>query len=178
MLELLVAAALLSLLLAVAAPSLRGIIEQGRGDQAIDSLRSAVELTRAMAISNGGIVTLCRSRDGRTCGGNWEEGMIVFIDSDGDRVPDDANALVRVFRGSAAGGTIRWRSFGNRQFLQMTAMGHTRNQNGNFTWCPASGEARHARQLIVNVAGRMREALDSDGDGIREGSNGRPLACD
>ena len=178
LLELIVAMALLSLLLAVAAPSLSGIIEQRRGDEAIRLLREAIELTRAAAISSGGLATLCRSGDGASCGGRWEEGMIVFIDGDGNRVPDTAGALVRVFRFPSPTGDIRWRSFGNRQFLQMTPMGSTRNQNGNFTWCPGNGDVSLARQLIVNAAGRMREALDNDGDGVREGANGRPIACD
>ena len=59
----------------------------------------------------------------------------------------------------------------------MTPMGFTRDQNGNFTWCPGNGDVRLARQLIVNAAGRLREALDSDGDGVREGANGRPIGC-
>ncbi|MXY90636.1 MAG: prepilin-type N-terminal cleavage/methylation domain-containing protein [Gammaproteobacteria bacterium] len=178
LLEVIVAMALLSLLLAAAAPSLSGIIEQRRGDEAIRLLGEAIELTRAAAIGSGSLATLCRSGDGASCGGRWEEGMIVFIDGDGNRVPDTAGALVRVFRFPSPTGNIRWRSFGNRQYLQMTPMGFTRNQNGNFTWCPSNGDVRLARQLIVNAAGRMREALDNDGDGVREGANGRPIACD
>ena len=177
LLEMIMAMALLSLLLVAAAPSLSGIIEQRRGDEVIRLLREAVEFTRAAAIDSGGLAALCRSSDGASCGGRWEEGMIVFVDGDGNRVPDTAGARVRVFRFPAPAGSIRWRSFGNRQYLQMTPMGFTRNQNGNFTWCPENGDVRLARQLIVNAAGRMREALDTDGDGVREGANGRPISC-
>lgn len=177
LLEAIVAMALLSLLLAAAAPSLSGIIEQRRGDEVIRLLREAIELTRVTAIDSGGLATLCRSSAGASCGGRWEEGMIVFVDDDGNRVPDTAGALERVFRFPPPTGSIRWRSFGNRQYLQMTPMGFTRNQNGNFTWCPENGDVRLARQLIVNAAGRMREALDDDGDGVREGANGRPIVC-
>ncbi len=178
LLELLLALALLLTIVAATAPSLGGIIDQRRGDQAIGVLRDAIEFARASAIGSGGIATLCRSLDGETCGGRWQDGMIVFADADGDRVPDTADALVRIFRFPPATGSVRWRSFGNRPFLQMTAMGFTRNQNGNFTWCPANGDARQARQLIVNAAGRAREATDGDGDGVAEGANGEPIACD
>ena len=177
LLELLLAIALLSILLAATVPSLTGIIEQRRGGEAIRLLREAIELTRTAAIDSGGLATLCRSRTGASCGGRWEEGMIVFVDGDGDRAPDTADALVRVFRFPSPSGSVRWRSFGNRQYLQMTPMGFTRDQNGNFTWCPENGDVRLARQLIVNAAGRMREAEDKDGDGVREGANGRPIAC-
>ncbi len=178
LLELILTIALLSILVAATAPSLSGIIEQRRGDEVIGVLRDAIELGRATAISSGGLATICRSGNGASCGGRWEEGVIVFIDGNGDRLPDTQSALVRVFRFPAPTGTIRWRSFGNRQYLQMTPLGFTRNQNGNFTWCPADGNVSHARQLIVNAAGRIREAVDSDGDGVREGSNGRPINCD
>lgn len=178
LLELILAIALLSILMAATAPSLNGIIEQRRGDEISDILQSAIELTRATAISSGGLATLCRSRNGRVCSGRWQDGMIVFADRDGDRVPDNDGGPIRVFRFPSPAGIIRWRSFGNRQYLQMTAMGFTRNQNGNFTYCPDDGDVHLARQLIVNAAGRVRAAVDSDGDGIREGSNGRPISCD
>lgn len=178
LLELILVIALLSILMAATAPTLTGIIEQRRGDEVMRILRGAIELTRATAISNGGFATLCRSRNGRTCGGRWEESMVVFIDGDGDRIPDSDSALVRVFHFPSPAGTIRWRSFGNRQYLQMTGAGFTRNQNGNFTYCPQNGDVRLARQLIINGAGRVREALDLDADGVREDSGGRPLRCD
>ena len=178
LLEMLVAIALLSIILAATAPSLGGIIEQRRGDEVMRALGAAIELARAAAISSGGIATLCPSADGSRCGGEWRNGMIAFIDNDGDRIPDSADSLLRVFHFPAPTGSIRWRAFGNRQFLQLTAMGFTRNQNGNFTWCPENGDARLARQLIINGAGRVREAQDSDRDGVREAANGTPLACD
>ena len=178
LLELLLAIALLAIILAATAPSLGGIIEQRRGDEAMRLLRSAIEFTRGEAVSSGGLATLCPSADGQSCGGRWREGMIAFMDRNGDRVPDSGDALPRAFRFSAPAGNLRWRSFGNRQYLQMTAMGFTRNQNGSFTWCPANGDARQARQLILNAAGRLREAEDRDGDGIREGGNGEALVCD
>ena len=178
LLELLLAIALLSIILAAGATSLGGIIEQRRGGEVMRLLRGAIEFTRGTAISSGGLATLCPSRDGQNCGGRWHEGMIAFPDANGDRIPDPGDALPRAFRFPAPAGSLRWRSFGNRQYLQMTAMGFTRNQNGNFTWCPANGEPRQARQLIVNAAGRLREAEDGDGDGIREGGNGEALPCD
>ncbi len=178
LLELLLAIALLSIILAATAPSLGGIIEQRRGDEVMRLLRGAIEFTRVAAISSGGLATLCPSRDGQSCGGGWQEGMIAFVDGDGDRIPDSGDALPRAFRFPAPAGSLRWRSFGNRQYLQMTAMGFTRNQNGSFTWCPANGDSRQARRLILNAAGRLREAEDRDGDGIRESGNGEALVCD
>ncbi len=177
LLELIFVVALLSIFAAMAAPPLGGIIEQRKSAEIARTLREAVEFTRAAAIGSGGLATLCRSRDGRSCGGTWADGMIVFLDADGERVPENQAALLRVFRFPSPSGAIRWRSFGNRQYLQMTALGFTRNQSGNFTYCPDNGDSRLARQLIINAAGRIREAEDRDGDGLREDSAGRPIEC-
>ncbi len=178
LLELLLAIALLSIILLATAPSLGGIIEQRRGGEVMRTLRGAIELARAIAINSGGPATVCPSANGQSCGGQWRDGVIVFPDRDGDRIPDTMDSPPRRFDFPAPAGDIRWRSFGNRPYLQMTAMGFTRNQNGSFTWCPQNGDAALARQLIVNSAGRLREAEDRDGDGLREASNGTPLACD
>ena len=65
LLEVIMAIALLSILVAATAPSLSGIIEQRRGDEVIRILREAIELTRDAAIGSGGLATLCRSSDRR-----------------------------------------------------------------------------------------------------------------
>ena len=49
---------------------------------------------------------------------------------------------------------------------------------GNFTYCPPNNDARHARQLILSMSGRPRAALDTNGDGIVEDANDKPLRCD
>ena len=75
-------------------------------------------------------------------------------------------------------GNLSWRAFGNRQRLQIDRFGGLSGQNGNFTWCPPAHSAEPAHQLVLNGSGRFRFARDSDGDGYREDSQGRPLQCD
>ena len=74
-------------------------------------------------------------------------------------------------------GTIRWRAFRNRQYLQMTSAGYTNYQNGNFTYCPPNGDVYQARQLIINMQGRVRKPADIDNDGIIEDARGRDIRC-
>jgi len=76
-----------------------------------------------------------------------------------------------------AGETLQWRAFQSRPYLQIEPSGFMRHQSGNFTWCPASRNARFARQLVVNATGRVRLSQDTDGDGIHEDSAGNPLHC-
>ena len=175
--ELLFTLFLLSLLLGIALPDFTKLIEHKRADNNVRTLVTAIELARTSAIVDNSLVTLCRSQNGEECGGDWKNGILVFVDHDGDRDIDPEDRLVRFFTLPSLDGELYWRAFQNRQYLQITPQGFTRYQNGNFTFCPASGELQHARQLILNRTGRVRLAGDSDGDGIAEDSRGRPIRC-
>lgn len=177
LLELIVALAIVSLLVSLSAPDFAELISRKRGTLVLRQLNQAIELARLHAITGNEIVTLCRSENGRECGGNWRNGVLVFADPDADRHLGEDQQPLRYFDFSEPHGEIYWRAFQNRQYLQFNALGFTRNQNGNFTFCPDSGDLQLARQLIVNRAGRTRVAIDSDGDGIAEDSRGRPLRC-
>jgi type IV fimbrial biogenesis protein FimT len=112
-----------------------------------------------------------------SCGGNWADGVLVFVDEDNDREVDSGKQALRYFDFEAGRGRIYWRSFGNRQYLQMTPLGFTKNQNGTFTYCPESGDLSQSWMLILNRPGRARIAVDRDGDGLVEDSRGRPARC-
>lgn len=177
LIELLTCLALLALLASLSAPALREGLRGQESETATLALLRALNLARAGAVTGGATVTLCRSRDGMGCGGRWEEGWIVFSDRNGDRSPEGADGLLLRQEAPHPGLSIRFRSFGNRQYLQFTPEGFTRGQNGNFTICAAGLDPRHARQIIISRSGRARLAADLDGDGIREDSQGRPLTC-
>lgn len=178
LLELLIVLFLLSILFSLSLPGYQDIVEHGRGDAVLKKLAGAIQLARSSAITTGSLATLCRSADGEECGGQWQDGIIVFSDRNGDRVINQDDKLLRYITFPDSGGTLRWRAFQNRQYLQITSQGFTRYQNGNFTYCSRNKAAAYARQLIINRTARMRYAVDSDGDGIREDSSGQPLRCD
>ncbi len=175
--ELLFTLLLLSILLAVALPDFGDLISHKRSDSNIRTLITSLELARTSAIVDNSLVTLCRSANGESCGGRWKDGILVFTDPNGNRKVDLQDRIIRYVTFPYLHGNLRWRAFQNRQYLQITPQGFTRYQNGNFTFCPDSGDLRHARQLILNRTGRIRQAGDSNGDGIREDSRGRPIRC-
>lgn len=177
LIEALVCIAVLAVAAGLAAPGLGALAERQALDAAADDLQRAVNFARALAVNSGSLVTLCPSADGRRCGGAWEAGAIIFVDRDGDRVVDTEDGIAWRVTAAERPVTIRFRSFPNRQYLQMTTLGFTRDQNGSFTLCPLSADARLAQQVVLSRGGRARRAQDSDGDGIREDSQGKPLVC-
>jgi type IV fimbrial biogenesis protein FimT len=177
LIELLVSLLILSIVLGMAMPNFASLLHSISSDVTMRKLASAIQVGRSAAITNSATVTLCRSQDGLACGGAWQEGVLIFTDGNRNRIIDDDDLLVRYVKLPNSEGHIRFRAFQNKQYLQLSSLGFTHSQNGNFTYCPFSGEGKFARQLIVNRAARMRFAQDSDGDEVREDSRGRPLDC-
>ena len=175
--ELLLVLSILSILLGLSLPNFQAMYAQRQADVVIRKVSKAIQLARMSAIRTGKLVTLCRSDSGVECGGEWRDGIIVFSDRNGDRKINQDDVLQQFITFPGINGSLKWRAFQNRQYLQITNQGFTRYQNGNFTYCPNNGDASLARQLIINRTARIRFAIDSDGDGIREDSRGRPISC-
>ena len=175
--ELLTCLSTVSILLALAFPSLTQLQTALQNAAAVKILRQSIGIARAQAITSRSFVTLCRSEDGRSCGGRWEQGVLIFTDKDGDRVLEDEDTLTAYSRFPDFKGRIHWRAFQNRQYLQITPAGATRYQNGSFTVCAEDSDPKATQQLILSRTGRARLAQDNDGDGIRENSRGRPIRC-
>ena len=176
--ELMVTLAAAGVLMGIAIPEFSALAAGQVASARINAIAGAVNSARHLAISHNTAATLCPGQ-GPVCGdGNlWHEGMLVFIDSDGDRRVDDGELVGARLPGLDAGETVVWRSFGNRSYLRFMGSGLTDWHPGNFQYCPADRDPRFARQVILNAQGRLRHAVDGDGDGIREDAEGRPLEC-
>lgn len=160
-----------------ATPGFANWRERRTADALMQELIGAIDMARAFAIAENVMVTFCRSNDGVHCQGGWADGSIIFTDFNADREINGADRLVFRLEPMQLAGTLKFNSFQNRQYLQMTSRGFTNYQNGNFTFCPASKDPRLARQIIVSMTGRTRFARDRDGDGVVEDSQGKALVC-
>ena len=178
LLELSITLGLVCVMAGLAIPSLQNFVAAKEGEQALRSIHELILLGRSEAAVTGRGVTICPSSTGKECGGAWASGVLLFLDRNFDREINQDDSVLRVETSLTRHGVIKWRAFGNRQYLQINARGFLRHQSGNFSYCDASGTQQLARQLVVNGAGRLRVAVDSDGDGIRENSRGKALECD
>jgi len=180
--ELLATLAVAAVLLGVALPAMRHLLDQQRAGAAINQVAGAIHFARVSAIEGRRTVSLCPSpaqEPDADCAGRdqWPVGMLVFADRNGNGRRDAGDATLRRLPALPRGAVLRWRSFRNRSYLQFLPSGLTPWQNGHFLLCLPGGDARLARMLVVNAAGRLRQARDRDGDGVREDVQGRPLDC-
>ncbi|MEX1198073.1 MAG: GspH/FimT family pseudopilin [Pseudohongiellaceae bacterium] len=177
LIELLCTLAIITALTTAALPAWQPLVQQQEGKRVMRGLVSLLNNARTAAVQENQPVTVCPAApDSLQCDSTWSRGAIAFIDPPGHRKASDDTLLHRL-QWPANSGELRWRAFGNRQYLVINSRGQIRHQSGNFTWCPADADPRQARQLVLNAVGRIRVARDRDGDGIRENSRGHPLTC-
>jgi type IV fimbrial biogenesis protein FimT len=167
LLELLVTLSIAGILVGLAAPSFNGILLDSQRTVAVNSFVQSIYLARSTAAYQGRTVSICRSTDGDTCSNgtaNWQQGWIVFVNTDRDEPPmRDANERILSVQGAWSGGivTSNRRSFSFRPYQHAVV-------NGSLVFCDHRGPT-HARAIIINIAGRPRLATrDSDN---------RPLRC-
>lgn len=99
--EALVVVALVAVMAALAAPSLKAFLVRRAVDSAVSTLASDYRLARSEAVKRTGYVTICRSPDGAGCSpadapGSWHDGWIVFTDADANRRVNGTDEVLRV----------------------------------------------------------------------------------
>ncbi len=169
LLELMITLAIAGILIASAAPSFRQSIQNTRMVTQVNELQAALSLARSEAIKRNENVTVCRSSDGASCTGNWQDGWIVFVDidvdgtvdvvGDSDCTPDeDEDCVLRVRESLSGGNTL---AFSQTNVIFATNGIATSGVNGVFTLCDSRGTDK-AKGLVIGLSGRPRLAISTD----------------
>ncbi|MCK5360406.1 MAG: GspH/FimT family pseudopilin [Gammaproteobacteria bacterium] len=177
--ELLVTLSITSILLGSSAPLFTGIIMNNRVVTISNDLLTALQVARSEAVKRNQDVTLCKSADSLSCGGNWSDGWIIFSDKDHDRRldPVDGDTLLYTKKFDSLEYFISWNAFRSDNYIQYNAQGFIHSNNGTFKLCPPDNDVHYARAIIINRVGRARVSADSNNDGVHEDSRGRALVC-
>ncbi len=161
LIELMVVVAMLSILVALALPSFKGVIERWRVQQAVDSLRTTMFYARSEAIRRGGdifVEKLPSTTPGCTLAtraGDWDCGWVVFIDANSNRRWDSGEEIQRyapaqslTVTRSAASATIavdRWGVIGGGDAVGFSIAPYAASSN------PAV-----ARNVCISPGGRIQ----------------------
>lgn len=179
LIELLLALAVVGILALVSVPDLRRWQYENRSETLMLELGRLLAEARNTAVTTGAPVTLCSALRPPDCDSSWQGAVLVFRDQNGNRVLDRAagEVVIRYWTPASDDGRLYLNSFPARPSLQFLPNGFTAGESGNLTWCPNNASPSAIRQLIYTRTGRARQALDRDGDGIREGTDGKALSC-
>ncbi len=153
--ELLMVVAIIGILLSSGLTHYREFAAKHQATVVVNWLISTIHFARYNAAKDNITVTLC-ALEGEYCTRNWHRGLNIFADSNQNGRLDNHEKLIASLKPTAAAGSILWRSFGNKPYLQFTSMGYTNFQNGNITYCPKDRSSRFRRQIVITVQGRPR----------------------
>ncbi len=176
--ELLIALAIAAVLAGLAYPAFADLIARMHATSRVNDLVGIIRFARHSAVNGGRWVTLCPAV-AETCTNRpeWQSGIMVFEDRNRDGNRQASEPVLGYLPQLDEGEQLHWRAFRRRNHLTFRSAGYTNWQNGSFHYCPASGDPRYGKVLIVNIQGRTVPSVDADGDGIDEQANGEPLAC-
>ena len=166
MTEVLTTLAVAGVVVSGGAPAMQNLVHEQRLTTQVNQLFTELHLARSESIKRGVPVVLCKSSDGVACSTttDWQNGWLVFVDSDDDRVVDANEPVIRVQQALAAGTTLR---FGTSYRYVYYKPDGAAWPNATFTFCDPRG-ASNARAIIITQSGRARiSSKSSDG----------PLSC-
>ncbi len=136
LLELMVTLLVSSILLAIAVPAFRSVVQQNRLAAAVNSLVGAFAIARSEAVKRGVNVTVCPSGGGTNCNNAapWQNGWLVFTDGGTIGTVDGTDLILRVGQPVTGGVTFTSNGFTN-SYVTYTAAGFINGGGGNLTVC-------------------------------------------
>lgn len=167
--ELITTLAVVGISLAVLAPGWAGVSDRSRTTAAANGLLTDLRYARSTAVTRNRRIGLCPSDDAQSCTGDphgWQNGYIVFIDSDGDRDRDSSETILRV-RNRLPGSLSLFSSAG-RPAVSFRPDGTAWSTNTTFSVCHGENPANY-RSVVLYGSGRAR--VD------RRGPRNRPVRC-
>lgn len=155
LLELLVAMAVMSVMLGIGVPSFQRLQQGSRTATTFHLMTTSLAFARMAAVKNHAPVSICPSRDGRSCRGNtiWDDGWIVYADPKRAKQPVSSDAVLHSVSRTRSG--IALRSTAGRTIVRFQPNGMAHGTNLSIRLCSTS-HGTHLGSVIVNNAGRPR----------------------
>ncbi|MCF6256879.1 MAG: GspH/FimT family pseudopilin [Gammaproteobacteria bacterium] len=185
LIEVIVTMAIAAIVLSIGIPSFQSYTQNNRQTIAINGLATALQLARNSAVSRRIPVTLCKSPNGTNCvigggSGDWSQGWMIFTNPNGINGvagldPNAGEELLRVHGRLQGNSTL----IGNNNVINQitfSPQGLALGSNGTITNCDSRGNTT-AAALVISVGGQVRQAEDTDNDGIVENGAEDPVPC-
>jgi prepilin-type N-terminal cleavage/methylation domain-containing protein len=178
LLELMITIAVAVIVTSAVTAGWRGLVDNASSQRIRSTLIQSFADARSEAVTRNQITTICPLDTNGVCYADWDGPISVFIDPNNDRALTATTRLIHVHHSIPAGYLTASKSGpAERRYFQYNPDGSSKGTIGSITWCPRDGDATRAIQLRLNFGGRVTWATDSNGDGIREDSQGQALVC-
>lgn len=156
LIELMITLLIASVLIGMVAPSMATLVDNNRLQTSAEVLFTSMMLTRSEALKRNREVIMCKSSDGSSCTEDteWQDGWLVFVDTDEDGVVD-ADEILRV-NGALGGDTslqVSGTDFSDQMSYQTDG---SASGTGTFVLCNARADTATAREVDVSLTGRPK----------------------
>jgi type IV fimbrial biogenesis protein FimT len=153
--ELMIVVAISAILLGIAVPSFRDLIQKQKITATVNDFFFAIKLARSEAIQRGTRVDLVPAE-----GGDWAKGWVVFIDGNNNQTLDAGEQVIYMQGPISTGISVKANMTDDtKQYLAYNGTGRTRTNNNGQT--PQFGsflftlDEQH-RKININMLGRAR----------------------
>jgi type IV fimbrial biogenesis protein FimT len=167
LLELMTTISVVALLVSIGLPSMTSVVRSNRIVADTNELVATIYMARSEAMNDVVQVTICKSSDQVNCdnGASWQDGWIVFADTDEDEVRDllgTPETLIYAHEKLSGSNTLQSASFGNWIAFRPNGMaiGSTANA-GVFSLCHSGSS--YGRDISVNRTGSPSVAQAGEG---------------
>jgi len=154
LLELLITVAIISIVMAIAVPSMTTFTQNDRLTTNINTLIGHLAYARSEAVKRSQQVSICSSNNATTCtGGNWQDGWIVYIDADGDNSFTAGEEVLRAQQALEGANTLTTAigtqlTYDYRGFVNAASV-------GSFQLCDGRS-GPHGKTIRISTTGRVR----------------------
>ncbi len=166
--ELMITLVVAAIILSQAVPAFMTMLQNNRISTQVNDYVTALNISRSEAVKRGSRITICKSANntGCTTGGGWQQGWIVFIDTNNDasvgageeilRTHGPLNSTITLV---GAGNVANYISFVGTGYSQLIGGGA---QNGTLVMCDGRGFGSSARAIVLSASGATRTAAADD----------------
>ncbi len=146
LIELMVTLLVAALILTVAVPDFRSMMQRNRVAAAANAIVGALAYARSAAVNRGVNVTVCPSTTGTGCtsGAGFQQGWIVFTDAGTPGVVDGSDQVLRV--GDPPAVTVVSSGFSNA-YITFSSAGFVPAGGGTLKVCPGG----NASGVLINL---------------------------
>ena len=190
LIELVITLAIASILMGVAVPSFVSAVQDAKVREVIDPVRRALLLARSEATRSRSQVTVCPRASDTACGSDWDNGLLVFVDSPASpdesvAVRDADDPIIAVMAPHGTANTLKALASNDRtasgeytpNFLRYSPNGQADWQNGTLIACDAKRGSAHSLALNVTLTGSVQSARSgTDGSTVLD-VFGRAIDC-
>ena len=142
--ELLFTITLSSILLTLAFPVYRHLILELRLSILTERVSSTLHYAQSEAIRRHNVITICKSKNGKSCMGSWKDGWIVLENAE----------LLRVYPALSHSDFLVWHGFRSDDYLELHPDGSS--QNGSFVVCVHALTKKMTWLIKISQTGRIR----------------------